>query len=96
MIGKPIQINSGYRCPAGNQKVGGAGGSRHLAGEAADITWANAAVDLASQDFIDKLRALHHTHRLYGLGIAKTWIHVDVDPSRKTLTSWSYGTNDSG
>ena len=35
--GKPIYVNSGYRCAALNQLVGGAAGSQHLKGEAADI-----------------------------------------------------------
>lgn len=36
-LGKPIYVNSGYRCPRHNLKVGGAVNSQHLKGEAADI-----------------------------------------------------------
>lgn len=36
-LGKPIQVNSGYRCRKHNLEVGGAKGSQHLVGEAADI-----------------------------------------------------------
>lgn len=36
-LGKPIVINSGYRCPKLNKAVGGASTSAHLTGEAADI-----------------------------------------------------------
>lgn len=37
--GKPIRVNSGYRCEALNKAVGGkANNSQHLYGEAADIT----------------------------------------------------------
>ena len=36
--GKPITVNSGYRCPQLNRLVGGAASSQHLKGEAADIT----------------------------------------------------------
>lgn len=36
--GKPVQVNSGYRCTALNRAVGGAASSQHLKGEAADIT----------------------------------------------------------
>lgn len=36
--GKPITVNSGYRCAELNRKVGGAEQSQHLRGEAADIT----------------------------------------------------------
>ena len=36
-LGKPIYVNSGYRCPRHNLKVGGAVNSQHMKGEAADI-----------------------------------------------------------
>ncbi len=36
--GAPLTVNSGYRCGELNRVVGGAAGSQHLAGEAADIT----------------------------------------------------------
>lgn len=36
-LGRPIVVNSGYRCPKLNKTVGGAAGSQHLLGEAADI-----------------------------------------------------------
>ncbi len=35
--GKPLTVNSGYRCPALNAYVGGVPASQHLKGEAADI-----------------------------------------------------------
>lgn len=36
--GKPIIVNSGYRCPALNAAVGGSKTSHHMLGLAADIT----------------------------------------------------------
>jgi len=36
--GRPIFINSGYRCPALNRAIGGAPSSQHMRGEAADLT----------------------------------------------------------
>lgn len=36
--GKPIRVNSGFRCPVLNRMVGGTQGSQHLSGEAADLT----------------------------------------------------------
>lgn len=36
--GKPIIVNSGYRCPRLNKVVGGVSNSQHVTGEAADIT----------------------------------------------------------
>lgn len=35
--GLPVRISSGYRSPAVNRAVGGAGGSQHTKGEAADL-----------------------------------------------------------
>jgi hypothetical protein len=37
MLGYPIRVNSGCRCPKHNKEVGGAARSRHLIGCAADI-----------------------------------------------------------
>lgn len=36
--GKPIRVNSGFRCEALNEAVGGSDTSQHRLGEAADIT----------------------------------------------------------
>lgn len=36
--GKPIKVNSGYRCEALNEAIGGSKTSQHCLGEAADIT----------------------------------------------------------
>lgn len=40
-IGKPITVNSGYRCLELNKSVGGAPTSQHTKGEAADLTTGN-------------------------------------------------------
>ena len=37
-FGKPVTINSGYRCATHNKNVGGVSGSRHMKGMAADIS----------------------------------------------------------
>lgn len=39
--GKPITVNSGYRCPRLNEAVGGVEDSQHVRGEAADIDTGN-------------------------------------------------------
>jgi hypothetical protein len=36
-VGRPLKINSGYRCPELNAKVGGVATSQHCKGEAADV-----------------------------------------------------------
>ena len=40
-LGKPIVINSGYRCSVHNATVGGVVNSQHMKGEAADIRCAD-------------------------------------------------------
>lgn len=35
--GRPIMVTSGYRCPDHNRSVGGAKGSQHIKGNAADL-----------------------------------------------------------
>lgn len=36
-VGKPIKINSGFRSPAVNKRIGGAKNSQHVLGEAIDL-----------------------------------------------------------
>lgn len=36
-VGKPLHINSGYRCPVHNANVGGVSNSQHVQGTAADV-----------------------------------------------------------
>ena len=36
-LGKPITVNSGYRCQVHNKAVGGVANSQHMKGEAADV-----------------------------------------------------------
>lgn len=86
-FGKPITINSAYRTPAHNKKVGGAKGSQHVKGTAADIkvkdvpTWAVAGF-------------LEANYRNCGIGYYSTWVHVDT---RGYRALWrDYGTNTKG
>ena len=38
VVGMPLYINSGYRCPPYNKRIGGAPKSQHMQGKAADIS----------------------------------------------------------
>ncbi len=40
-VGRPLRVNSGYRCPELNRAVGGAETSQHVRGEAADVAAAD-------------------------------------------------------
>lgn len=73
--GKPISINSGYRCPVHNKAVGGAADSMHMYGN---------AVDLVDTVTVDQAKKAGFT----GIGTSNgRALHVDV---RDTPAQWSY------
>lgn len=51
-FGKPLKVNSGYRCSAVNHAVKGASTSQHLTGQALDLDFGNAADNKALFDYI--------------------------------------------
>lgn len=76
-LGKPILINSGYRCPMLNKAVGGVVNSQHLKGLAADVVCA----DMESLEKVlletggyDQLIKEHRK------GSNSFWYHVSVCP----------------
>lgn len=76
ITGKPLAIQSGYRCDEHNRRVGGAQRSQHLLGRAADIPEGRATLGQA--------RAAGAT----GVGLRNGWaVHVDVRPQPAT---WHY------
>ena len=82
--GRPITINSAYRCPDHNAKVGGSKTSQHLLGKAADITIQSlkpAEVYALIEDLIDMGHLLQG-----GLGLYDTFVHYDI---RKTKARWN-------
>lgn len=78
MIGdKPVIINSGYRCPEYNKKVGGVPNSYHLFGMAADIR----VPGLAPSEVIKYAQDAG----FLGLGLYPTFCHLDI---RHTFYKW--------
>ena len=75
-LGKPLIVNSAYRSPEHNRKVGGAKASKHLEGTAFDISMANH--DPAS--FIAAARKAGFK----GIGTypRSNFIHIDTGPAR--------------
>ncbi|WP_347268793.1 D-Ala-D-Ala carboxypeptidase family metallohydrolase [Paracoccus sp. (in: a-proteobacteria)] len=75
-LGKPLIVNSAYRSPEHNTKVGGAKASKHLEGTAFDISMANH--DPAS--FIAAARKAGFK----GIGTypRSNFIHIDTGPAR--------------
>lgn len=75
----PVSINSGYRTPAYNKKVGGATYSQHLYGMAADIV-VKGVEPKKVYAYADSLLPCTG-----GVGLYKTFVHVDV---RKAKSRW--------
>ena len=84
--GRAITINSGYRSPEHNAKVGGSQTSQHLLGKAADITIEGlkpTEVYIIIENLIDMGEMLQG-----GLGLyeEKGFVHYDI---RKTKARWN-------
>lgn len=76
--GRPIVVTSGYRCPALNAAVGGAKGSHHMCGMAADITTGNVVDNRRLFQLILDL-GLPFTQLIDEKGFS--WLHVSYDPA---------------
>lgn len=88
-FGKPITITSGYRCATHNANVGGATGSRHTKGQAADI--------VVSGVKPAEVAAYAESIGVLGIGLYETnsdgyFVHVDTRPSK----SFWYGQRQEG
>ena len=84
-LDRPIKINSAYRCPKHNKKIGGVKTSQHLLGKAADITVQSlkpVEVFAIIEDLIDLGVMLQG-----GLGLYDGFVHTDI---RKTRARWNY------
>ena len=77
IYGKPITVNSGYRCPELNKAVGGSGTSDHVKGFAADITG-------GSKEENERLfNIIKHNFHFSQLIDEKnfSWVHVSYNPN---------------
>ncbi|HUW43739.1 MAG TPA: D-Ala-D-Ala carboxypeptidase family metallohydrolase, partial [Bacillota bacterium] len=78
---RAIVINSGYRSPRHNNSVGGAKGSQHLLGTAADIT-VEGMKPKDVKNLIEQLIAAGQMKQ-GGLGLYPTFIHYDIRGNKK-------------
>ena len=79
----PFIINSGYRTPEHNKKVGGVKTSSHLKGLAVDIKTVNI---IERYKIVNALLMVGFTR----IGIAANFIHVDLDFSKGQNVIWLY------
>jgi len=82
----PIQITSAYRCPSHNDKVSSTGlAGPHTTAMAVDIHVSNSQHRKSLIDWFAK--------RVTGLGIAKTFLHIDIIPPSQLAhrpNAWIY------
>ncbi len=85
---RPIVITSGCRCKYHNGAVGGVVNSRHVTGEAADVRV------VSGRGRYEMIQAVYSCCLGDGgIGVAKTFIHVDVHPGSPECprpSAWSY------
>ena len=81
--GIPFKINSGYRTQEWNMKVGGRFGSSHKKGLAVDIGYEGSRERYL---IVNSLMEVGITR----FGIAKTFIHCDVDKQKDQDVIWLY------
>lgn len=81
--GKPMHVNSGYRCKKYNKKVGGKPNSAHRRGTAADIQCNNSA------DRYTLLRLAYEVG-FKRIGVGDTFLHFDVDGELPIEVLWVY------
>ena len=80
--GVPFKINSAYRSPEYNKKIGGVSNSAHCLGKAVDI----AAKDSKTRYLIIEA-AIHY--KIQRIGISKSFIHLDIKDKPKEV-AWLY------
>lgn len=80
--GRPLVVTSASRCKSHNAKVGGSPKSQHMLGLAVDlrVSTANDAKALA---------ALAEKHGFKGIGVAPTFIHLDMRAT-SAVVRWDY------
>lgn len=79
----PFYITSGYRCSKHNAEIGAIASSSHVRGYAADIACSGSR----SRAIIIKAAIMAEFHRI---GIAKGFIHLDMDPDKPEMVFWVY------
>lgn len=76
LLDEPIYINSGYRTPSYNKKIGGARNSFHVQAKAADIV----VKSMSAKQLHSKIEYFisQGVLNFKGVGLYSTFVHVDV------------------
>lgn len=82
---RPITVFSAYRTPRWNTKVGGAPKSQHVQGRALDL---KPPKGMSAEQFYNLIKTNYKELGIQGIGLYKTFVHIDVRPT-KHLVVWS-------
>lgn len=80
-FGKPVKINSGFRCPALNQATGGSATSDHCKGQACDFEIDGVSNPDLAQWVADNLKYTQLILEFYTQGQPNSgWVHASFNP----------------
>lgn len=82
-LGKPVYINSGFRCSFLNELLHGAPNSQHMCGQAADIRVADSKTGMKIFSILKHNKFVDQA--LYEYNSRATWIHVSVSPTPRQI-----------
>lgn len=86
-FGEPIHINSAYRSPEHNSRIGGSARSQHLKGKAVDLTMKNYSPKQVALVIEKMINAGEITEG--GLGLYNGFVHYDIRGNR---ARWNFST----
>jgi GH24 family phage-related lysozyme (muramidase) len=87
ILGTTLTVNDGFRTPTANEAAGGAEHSRHLHGDALDIS----TVGMTETEKLALINAAYDAG-FTGIGVGSNIIHIDQGTPR----SWGYATSSGG
>lgn len=87
ILGSQLTVNDGFRTPAANEAAGGAENSRHMHGDALDIS----TVGMTQTEKLALINAAYDAG-FTGIGVGANIIHIDQGSPR----AWGYATSAGG
>jgi len=90
ILGEPMRITSGVRCEKHNASpsVGGSSTSSHVPDDSTGLAY---AVDVSCNNSAYRQRLLKAVLQVFDrCGVAKTFLHMDVDPKKTAGVVWVY------